>query len=496
MSCLSSTRGTRRLAATILCAASLTLAGAASADEVRGAEVATAGASEGTVVERLLDIMLQQKTITRSQYDELLSQARSEEAAAAARMSEAAKQAETAPAAAEQPEWDFGWNNGFTLERSDGSAELAFGGRIQADGAIINESEGLDDDLKALGGRGEGNGVEIRRARIFFKGTLYERLYFKAQYEFAAGEVSDRDLYMGLKGLGPVGRVQVGVMKEPYFLDEQSSSNDMTFMERAVNNVFYPDRKLGISAMNTAAEKRFRWQVGVFRDTNVFRNAFSNFNRADWDTALRLTGLPIWEEDGSHFLHLGAAYVHRFRGDDERYRQRPEAHLADRFVDTGNMNTRGTDLFGVEFAWVNGPLAIQSEYTHALVNRDEGGSNVDFWGAYGQVSYFLTGEHLVYKPDDGYFGRVKPKANLNPARGEWGAWEIAARFSYLDLNDSDVRGGEIWNTSAGLNWYLFPNARIMLNYVHSDLSGRRAAAPAFNVAGTANIIQTRFMVDF
>ncbi len=488
--------GGRRLAASTLMAASLALAGAAGADEVRGAGGGTAGSSDGTVVERLLDIMLQQKTITRSQYDELLSQARSEEAAAAARMAEAAKQAETAPAAAEQPEWDFGWDNGFTLERSDGSAELEFGGRIHADGAIINESDGLDDDLKALGGNGQGNGVEVRRARIFFKGTVYERLFFKAQYEFAGGEASFKDLYMGVKGLGPVGRIQVGQFKEPYFLDEQSSSNDMTFMERGLNTVFYPDRNVGISAMNTAAEKRFRWQVGVYRDTDDVGDAFSNFNRTDWDTALRLTGLPIWEENGSHFLHLGAAYIHRFRGDSERYRQRPETHLADRFVDTGNMNTRGTDLFGAELAWINGPLAIQSEYTHALVNRNEGGSNVDFWGAYGQVSYFLTGEHLVYKPDDAYFGRVRPKANLNPARGEWGAWQLAARFSYLDLNDSDVRGGQIWDASAGLNWYLFPNARVLVNYVHSHLSGRRAPAPAFNMGGTADIIETRFMVDF
>jgi len=488
--------GLRRIAAASFFAAGLALAGSAAADDVAGAEAGAATPAGGTVVERLLDIMLQQKSITKHQYDELLDQARREEAAAAARIAEAEKTAETAPVSSPPPDWEFGWSNGFKLERTDGSADLKFGGRIQADGAVIAETDGLSNDLRALGGDGQGDGVEFRRARLFFEGTLYERLFFKAQYDFAGGESAFKDVYMGLKGLGPVGRVQVGQFKEPFFLDEQTSSNYITFMERGLNAVFFPDRNVGTMAMNTAADKRFLWQVGVFRDTDDFGDAFSSFNKTDWDTALRLTGLPLWSEDGSHFVHLGAGYVHRFVGDTARYRQRPESHLADRFVDTGNLNARGADLFDAELAWVQGPFSFQSEYTHALLNRNEGGSNVGFWGAYGQVSYFLTGEHRVYEPDYGRFGRVKPKANLNPAQGTWGAFELAARFSYLDLDDSDVRGGQLWDASAGVNWYLFPNARIMLNYIHADVSGRRAAAPAFNVGGAGDIVQTRFQVDF
>jgi len=491
--------GVRRSAAASFLAAGMAVAGPAAADEVGGAGVGATQASEGTVVERLLDIMLQQKSISKSQYDELLDQARREEAAAAARLAgaaETAKAPETAPVSSAPPDWEFGWSNGFKLERTDGSAELKFGGRIQADGAIISESNGLDEDLDALGGNGHGNGVEFRRARLFFEGTVYEQLFFKAQYDFAGGESAFKDVFVGVSGLGPVGKVQVGQFKEPFFLDEQTSSNYITFMERGLNAVFFPDRNVGVMAMNTAAEKRFLWQLGVFRDTDDFGDAFSNFNRTDWDTALRLTGLPLWSEDGSRFLHLGAGYVHRFRGENERYRQRPEAHLADRFVDTGTLAARGADLFDAELAWVHGPLSVQSEYTYALLDRNEGGSNVGFWGAYGQVSYFLTGEHKVYEPDYGRFGRIKPKANFNPAKGGWGAWEIAARFSYLDLDDRDVRGGQLWDASAGVNWHLFPNARIMLNYIHADLSGREAASPAFNVGGTGNIVQTRFQVDF
>ncbi len=478
----------RRVAA---CLFATTLPLAASADEVDAN--ASAG---GTVVERLLDILLQQKTISSSQYDDLLDQARREEAAAAARLADAAKTPETAPVSTAPPEWKFGWSNGFKLERTDGTASLKFGGRIQADGAVIAESNGLSNDLRALGGEGQGNGVEFRRARLYFEGTLYERLFFKAQYDFAGGDPAFKDVYVGLNGLGPVGKLQVGQFKEPFFLDEMISDDYITFMERPLPNVFAPDRNVGVMAMNTAAEDRMLWQLGVFRDTNAVGDAFSSFTRSDWDLAARVTGLPIWADEGRQLLHLGLGYVHRFRGQNTAFSQTPEAHLADSFVNTGTIPASDTDVFDIELAYVQGPFALQSEYTNSLVNGDQGQDNLDFWGAYAQVSYFLTGEHKVYEQDNGRFGRIKPKANFDPAKGGWGAWEIAARYSYLDLNDSNIRGGRLSDVSAGINWYLYPNARIMLNYIHAELSGRETPAPTFNIGGTGDIVQTRFQVDF
>ncbi len=488
MRTLALTSGRRRLAAAFLFAAGLALAGPAAADAV-------AGAADGSVVEKLLDILLQQKSITKGQYDALLEEARQEEAAA--RMAEAAKASETAPVAAGPPAWDFKWDNGFNLAREDGAFKLKFGGRLQLDGAVISESDGLSQDLRDLGGEGQGAGVEFRRARIFFEGTVYERLFFRAQYDFADGNPAFKDVYMGLKGLGPVGSIQVGQFKEPFFLDEQTSSNYITFMERPLGNAFFPDRNVGAMAFNNLADKRVLWQLGVFNDTDNFGDDFSSFTRTDWDAAARITGLPIWKDEGSHYLHLGADYVHRFRGSDSvSFSQRPESHQADSFVATPTLSASGTDLFDGELAYVHGPFALQSEYTHSLVNGEDGQGNVGFWGAYAQVSYFLTGEHKVYEPEYGRFGRVKPKANFNPAQGGWGAWEIAARYSYLDLDDRNVEGGKLSDVTAAINWYLYPNARIMLNYIHADVSDRQAAAPVYSVGGTGNIVQTRFQIDF
>jgi phosphate-selective porin OprO/OprP len=498
MSSTTLARRARGLAVAFIAAVAAVRAGTASA----GAAEATA---EKPVVEKLLDIMLQQHSITPAQYDELLAQAKREQVAAVERAAEAASAAETAPAAPSPEDWHFAWNNGFGLERADGAYKLRLGGRIQVDGAVVSESDGLNEDLRALGGDGQGNGVEFRRARFFVDATVYERLLFKAQYDFAGGQAAFKDVYVGLKGLGPVGTVLVGQMKEPFVLDEQASSNNITFMERAPNSAFYPDRNVGLMALNNELDKRMFWQAGIFRDSDDFGDAFSSSGRTDWDLGGRVTGLPVWSDDGSRFVHLGAGYLHRFRGDTIRFRARPDSRLADFFADTRSdfdddldLNAAGADLVDLEFVWVHGPVSVLSEYTHAFVDGDDGQSNVDFLAANAQLSYFLTGEHKAYEPEWGRLGRVRPKQNFDPAHGHWGAWEIAARFDYLDLDDRDVHGGRLWDVTAGLNWYLFPNARIMFNYVHADLSKREAIVDAstLHVSGSADIAQTRLMVDF
>ena len=62
-----------------------------------------------------------------------------------------------------------------------------------------------------------------------------------------------------------------------------------------------------------------------------------------------------------------------------------------------------------------------------------------------------------------------PCAGRRGRDGGFGAWELALRYSYLNLNDELADGGILSDITAGTNWYVNPNTRVMLNYVHADL---------------------------
>jgi len=251
----------------MVCAILLGFAGAVSADEIPESK---------SVAEELLEILRAAGTIDDTQYRDLRERARAEESqrieaaveaatsAAVAGANEAIDEAvETAALssanAAPTPEpdpkdWKFKWSNGFKLERNDGAFKLKFGGRINNDWAMVDLNESLEN---AIGG--EGHGTEFRRARIFLSGTVYDRVLFKANYEFANsgdGTTKLKDVYVGLKNLGPLGTVIVGHQKEPLSLEAMTSSKNINFMERSLTETFTPGRNTGFAAFNNHLDKR------------------------------------------------------------------------------------------------------------------------------------------------------------------------------------------------------------------------------------------------
>jgi phosphate-selective porin OprO/OprP len=478
-------------------AATLGLAQVAPADDV-GAGLARVG-GEKPVVEKLLDILLASGQITRAQYDELLAQAREEQQAALAPPTPAVA---AAPADTESG-WKFKWSDGFKLEREDGAFKLKFGGRLHLDSASVWESRPLRQTIG-----GDGNGVEFRRARLVFEGSVYERLLFKAEYDFAQADDDDnpdfKDVYVGLADLGPVSELRAGHFKEPFLLEEWTSSNYITFLERGLNNVFFAGRNVGLMTSGNLADDRVLWQVGVFRDVNDQGFGFDGWEDGAWNVTSRVVGVPIYADEGRRVLHLGVSYSHQFRPDDDavRYRQQPESHLAAYFADTRfdpdgaelDWFADGIDLANAELAAVLGPVSLQSEFTTSWAQGGSG--NPTFWGTYVFASWFLTGENRSYNLGDGSFGRVKPRASFDPAQGDWGAFELAARYSYLDLNDQAIRGGEMWDVTGAINWYLYSNLRVMLNYVHSELANRAYAPGTLFLAGRGDVLQARVQVDF
>ena len=326
-------------------------------------------------------------------------------------------------------------------------------------GRLMTDYAWYDDDKTDLG-----NGGEVRRARIALKGSAWENWHFHTQYDFVNSESSSSghlrtvDLkYTGIQNW----QLQGGHFHQPFGMERQSSSKTITFMERALPDAFVPSRDLGLAAQYLGG--MWRAKAGLFSIVDFDGDDTVADGDASWAISLRLNATPIHEK--RRVLHFGVAGAYRDLEDSSiRFRTRPESHVTDiRLVDTGGIGD-ATDfsLIGFEAAFKHGPFSLMGEHMRASVDRDNKG-DLDFDGSYVQASYVLTGESRSYKRKTGTWGGVTPESIVG--KNGWGAWEVATRFSNLDLTDDDIIGGEEDNLSFSINWYLTPQIRFNANYV-------------------------------
>ncbi len=385
------------------------------------------------------------------------------------------------------------WRDGLKMETQDGSVKLDIGGRMMYDFTWMGGNE-VEDRL----GVDLEDGAHLRRGRLHAAGTLMKDLDFKIEWDWAGGTAGLKDTYLRFKNLPVVGNVTAGHFKEPFSLEELTSSRNTTFMERALPNVFAPGRNAGIMINNHLFDQRMTWAAGIFLPANDFGTAQEDGEHAFTG---RVTGLPWYEDNGRKLLHVGGAYSFRNSENGVRYRQRPEAHLSPRFVDTAigtgallpgapaTFDVESQNLLGAEAAVVYGPFHAQAEFMADAIDSQVGDDPL-YHGFYISGGYFLTGEHRPYSKSSGTFDRVKPLKNYRQDGG-WGAWEVTGRYSYLDLNDGRFNGGRLQNVGLGLNWYLNPNVRVMWNYIHSVLDH-----PAASDHDDADILLMRLQFDF
>ncbi len=374
----------------------------------------------------------------------------------------------------DKPSWSVLWKDGFRVESADGHFKLKFGGRIQADWSFSDPDEALET---AFGPIRDGN--EFRRARLFVSGTVYERVEFKAQYDFAGGEAAFKDVYIGILDT-PAGNIRVGHFKEPFSLEELTSSKYIAFLERSLPNVFAPSRNVGLMFHDHVGE-RFSWAAGVFRESDDFGTTADGEGKAN--VTARITGLPIYGDN--RLLHLGLSLSRKDLGRGTfRFRQRPEVRLSPRLVDTGSFEAESVQLVAGEVALVAQRFWAASEYTVARADARALG-DPSFSGAYVQAGVFLTDDRRRYDTSQAVFDRQKPARNFGQGAG---AWEVAARFSTLDLTDGAVEGGELESWSLALNWYLNPVTRLLLDYVSAQRTDL--------AEGRASFALVRFQVDF
>jgi phosphate-selective porin OprO/OprP len=379
---------------------------------------------------------------------------------------------------------------------------LVISGQVQADQIYFGQdaiSRASVGDLQ--------DGAQFRRLRIGARGTSFEVLEYSLGVDFAlANQPSYLDNYLEWKELPWLQNIRAGHYFEPFSLERVTQNRNNTFMERSLVDTFAPARNMGVMTYGNTENELATWAIGTFR-TNSDNTGNDSFDSGQALT-MRGTWLPWWDEesDGRFYMHLGAAYSYRkafqnlvrFRNTPEIRKQQPPGSFgpvglpspsnyingvpgpfAPIFVDTGNIKADNFQLFDPEFALILGPLSLQSEYAFAVVDQI-GGPPLFFNGYMAQVSYFLTGEHRPYDRKQGIHKRLEPfedffrvRTKSQGVQNGLGAWEVAARFSNIVLNDKNVQGNNLTDFTVGLNWYLNPYTRWKFNYIRAFLQDER-----------------------
>jgi phosphate-selective porin OprO/OprP len=418
------------------------------------------------------------------------------------------------------------WKNGLKFESPDKNFSFGVDGRIHFEAEFNDTEKDLENSrIYATPGNaatstaigGQTDDFEIRRARINLNGKAYQHFEFVSQFDFAGGGnggngTTMKDVYVGAYNLGDwMPDVRGGQFYEPFGLDQMTSDNDFAMIEFAApTNTFSPGRSVGFMFRKQMKDEgkieRVTGALGVFRpDTGD--NGVGVKGTGGYAFTGRLTGLP-WYDNGD-LLHLGlAASLRSFAAvpttggatatPTTTYSSNPEAHLMSTMISTGAIPADGEMKLGGEAAFIKGPWAVSGEYFLDKVDtaNTTAISDPTFSGYYAQVAWTITGERRAWKGADAIFGGISPTQNAF-VNGGLGAWEVALRWSNVDLTDGSlatgVRGGSIDVVTLGLNWYANTNFRFMFDLSRADVN---TDDPALGQGGVSNIVQMRMQVAF
>jgi phosphate-selective porin OprO/OprP len=365
------------------------------------------------------------------------------------------------------------------------------------------------------------DGVNVRRARIGVVGKFLGDWNYALIYDFGGssdgfggtasaggtpvgflpgGALSGvENAYLSYTGFRPFGgqmAITGGVINVPYTLDQSTSSNDILFLERASSS----NIATSIAAGDFRSAFGARWYTDQFwagayvtgPSTGAIHSASStdpNGTSEQYGAVARVAGQAL--SGNGYSLHLGADAEFLIQPPHNLVSGAQTLTLSDRpelridptaLISTGAIaNASGAQVYSAEAAGTYGPLYFQGEYYWFNVERNAntglppiGAPNLNFQGGYAEASYVLTGESHKYNPASASYGGINPANPFSLSSGGWGAWEIAGRYSTIDLNDQlastvGIAGGRQTIYTLALNWYLNHNIRLMFDYLHGDV---------------------------
>jgi phosphate-selective porin OprO/OprP len=388
-----------------------------------------------------------------------------------------------------------------TIGSADNHYSLALGMQLQFDaGGYFQDKH--SDNIQPAAARELNDGSNLRRGRLYVV-AKYDDWTANFTPDFGGspdGSVSLYEANINYSGFKPI-TATIGYFKPWDTLQDSMSSNDFLFMERPsiieiARNVAAGDARasFGLKASTDDYFASAYVTGGTWGDQSagllngeqiggVLRLATRPFHGDDWNVHAGFSGSMVFQPSESNSHQTGDTI------EAIQLRDRPELRIdTNRLIDTGQIQADTADTWGFELGgnWHN--FLVQGEYVRIDVDQT-GGSNLHFDGGYVEGSWVITGESRKYTAASAAWAKPVPAHPFNPFSGDngWGAWELAARYSIVDLNSDDVHGGKQQIYGVSLSWYPNSILRFMIqgDYVdvkRQDDSGTQLGQSFWDVA--------------
>jgi phosphate-selective porin OprO/OprP len=362
-----------------------------------------------------------------------------------------------------------GFKDGFFVQTTDAKTKLKIGGFTQFDGRFF-VADDKDPHTDTFG---------FRSIRPDLQGTLFEHFDFRLLPDFANARVVIQDAYADIH-YGEKVKLRFGKFKVPFGLERLQGETQTLFVERGLPTQLAPNRDLGVQVFGEFNKGTLAYQVGAFNGVADGGSGDGDVSD-DKEVAVRVFVKPFAAGDDRRIKDLGfggAATYGRKAGtlvstDVPSFRTQGQTTFFAYKTGTTLMDTVVAD--GVHWratgqaSYYTGPVGLLAEYVrsvqHVVLDGNHQRVTADAWQASAQ--WVITG-------DDATFKSVTPNKPLDPAKGQWGAFDVGARVGELRLVDGDVfdegyadkakSSRRAWSAGGGVNWYPNKNFRFVVDF--------------------------------
>jgi phosphate-selective porin OprO/OprP len=375
----------------------------------------------------------------------------------------------------------------FTLESANGNNSIQLTGRMHLDYRNI-DSDGMtsgkhpftssDKDTASSADQ-----YELRRARMGFKGKFAKHF----NYEVVANLPGTATIDVAYLDFAKYDKIQlrVGKFKQPFGLEQLTSSNNIDFMERSYVDQTVPAKKLGTMIfgevtpgvtyagsafqMNDTENDQSSEDMSYAGRTTVNfaelmgnKEAILHAGLAGYNNSWSVRPTSSSGSGGASTSGTLLSYRTPGRGLNNIFRAQIQGSSMAASVQSGASDTTASvdsKAFGLEAIAAYKSIKFQGEYTkgdYKANYMDVASVSLDNEAYYGEVMWLVSGENYSSAYKKGAFSSIKPNKNFDLENfSGLGAWELGLRYEAYEVSDGKsvgYTGTAPTSTAAATRW--------------------------------------------